>query len=180
MFMPERLFCVGGLLIGLAAAPAGAAAVTEGPRLGQPASAASIAARDLSVFPDGSGLPPGQGSVETGKAVYQTRCATCHGPGGIGGSAEELIGQGRLDGPTPDKSLGNYWPYATTVFDFVRRAMPLDRPGSLDDAEVYAVTAYLLYLNRLIPADTVLTADNLPRLVMPNRNGFVSVWPEQP
>jgi len=165
------------VMVGLICEPRLGAAIAEGPGLGIAATTAEIAARDLSVFPDGTGLPSGQGDVETGKAVYQAQCAACHGPGGRGGSAEELVGQGRLDGPTPDKTIGNYWPYATTVFDFIRRAMPLHKPGSLNNGDVYAVTAYLLYLNGLIPAETVLNAGNLPAIVMPNRKGFVSVWP---
>ncbi|MGI9211833.1 MAG: c-type cytochrome [Methylococcaceae bacterium] len=154
------------------------AASMEGPKLGVPATSRQIAERDISVFPDGTGLPLGTGTVAQGQVVYETQCAFCHGPKGIGGSAEELVGRGRLDGPTPDKSVGNYWPYATTIFDFVRRSMPLHAPGSLSDGQVYAVTAYLLYLNGLIAADAVLSSENLSQVVMPNRNGFVQVWPE--
>lgn len=171
--------CVMGLVLVAAMAHETAlVAGMEGPKLGVVATAREIAARDISVFPDGTGLPLGAGTVTQGQTLYETQCASCHGPKGIGGSAEELVGRGRLDGPTPDKSVGNYWPYATTIFDFVRRSMPLNAPGSLNDGQVYAITAYLLYLNGLVTADEVISAENLSRVVMPNRNGFVRVWPE--
>lgn len=179
MFMRNSSVSV-GLLILMASVfgHSVAAATLQGPNLGIAVSPEAIKERDISVFPDGSGLPPGQGTVEAGRHIYESRCAACHGPRGIGASAEELVGQGRLDGPNPDKSIGNYWPHATTIFDYVRRAMPFDAPGSLNDDQVYAVTAYLLHLNGLMPADAVLNTENLPRIIMPNRNGFLRVWPE--
>ncbi len=142
--------------------------------LGIPASAAEVAARRLNVFPDGKGLPDGKGSALEGKAIYAERCASCHGAAGTGGSAEELAG-GRLDGPSPDKTIGTYWPYATTVFDFVRRSMPLDVPGSLSNDQVYAVTAYLLNLNGIIDERAEMNAATLPQVKMPNRDGFIAI-----
>jgi cytochrome c len=142
--------------------------------LGVPASPADVAARSLNVFPDGKGLPDGRGSASEGKALYAERCASCHGTAGTGGSAEELAG-GRLDGPSPDKTIGTYWPYATTVFDFVRRSMPLDAPGSLSDDQVYAVTAYLLNLNGIIDERAEMNAASLPQVKMPNRDGFIAI-----
>ncbi|BBL73621.1 c-type cytochrome [Methylomagnum ishizawai] len=157
-----------------------AQAAPEGPELGRPATPQEIAAQDINVFPDGSGLPPGQGTVAAGKALYASRCAGCHGPQGVGGSAEELAGGSPPNSPHPDRTLGAYWPYATTVFDYVRRAMPIDAPRSLDDNQVYAVTAYLLHLNGLLGAQATLDAKTLAAIKMPNRDGFQRVWPEHP
>jgi len=153
------------------------AASADGPRLGQPASPASIAAWNLTVYPDGQGLPAGRGTATEGKAIYDQQCSSCHGPKGQGGSADELAGGSRdaLKGVHPDKTIGSYWPYATTVFDFIRRSMPLDKPGSLSNDQLYAVTAYLLHLNRLWDEHTELTATTLPKVAMPNRDGFVWV-----
>ena len=154
-----------------------AEATPEGPKLGRPLSAEEIAALEINVLPDGTGLPLGFGTVETGKAVYERQCIRCHGPKGMGGSAGELVGQGPLSGETPDKTIGSYWPYATTIFDFVRRSMPQDAPRSLNDGEVYAVTAYLLYLNGIIEEKAVMDAKSLPAVRMPNREGFTRMWP---
>lgn len=153
------------------------AANPEGPRLGQPASADQIAAWNLTIYPDGQGLPPGRGTAAEGKAIYDRQCATCHGPRGMGGSAGELAGGSHegLKGPHPDKTIGSYWPYATTVFDFIRRSMPLDQPGSLSKDQLYAVTAYLLHINGLWEENAELNATTLPKVLMPNRDGFVWV-----
>ena len=153
-----------------------AQAAPEGPKLGRPASPQDIAAWSLSVFPDGRGLPGGRGSAAEGKAIYERHCAACHGPKGAGGSAEELAGAGHgLTGPAPDKTIGTYWPYASTLFDFVRRSMPLDAPGSLDADALYAVCAYLLHLNGIIPETAEMNASTLPLVKMPNRGGFIPV-----
>ena len=146
----------------------------ESPRLGVPASAAEVATRSMNVFPDGQGLPDGRGTAVEGKPIYESRCASCHGPSGTGGSAEELAG-GRLSEPSPDKTIGTYWPYATTIFDFVRRSMPLDVPGTLSNDQVYAVTAYLLNINGIIGEREEVNGKTLPQVKMPNRNGFVSI-----
>jgi cytochrome c5 len=155
-------------------------AVPEGPRSGKPLSAQEAAAMDISVFPDGTGLPNGRGTPHEGKLVYETHCTACHGVKGAGGSAGELVGRSALDGPHPDQTVGNYWPYATTIFDFVRRSMPLHAPRSLSDGQIYAVTAYLLYLNGIIAEDAEMNQKTLPALRMPNRDGFVRIWPENP
>jgi len=147
----------------------------KGPSLGVPASAAEIAAMDVSVGPDGAGLPPGSGTPKQGAEVYATKCIACHGPEGANGVNDRLVGgQGTLTSATPLKTIGSYWPYATTVFDYVRRAMPYPTPHSLSDAEAYAVTAYLLHLNGIIGADDVMDATSLPKVKMPNRGGFSS------
>ena len=147
----------------------------KGPSRGVPASAADIAAMDVSIGPDGAGLPPGSGTSKQGAEVYATKCIACHGPEGANGVNDRLVGgQGTLPNATPVKTIGSYWPYATTVFDYVRRAMPYPAPHSLTDAEAYAVTAYLLHLNGIIGADDVMDATSLPKVKMPNRGGFSS------
>jgi len=152
----------------------------KGPSLGVPPSAAEIAAMDVSVGPDGTGLPPGSGTPKQGAEVYTTKCIACHGPEGANGVNDRLVGgQGSLKGAAPVKTIGSYWPYATTVFDYVRRAMPYPAPHSLSDAEVYAVTAYLLHLNGIIGADDVMDATSLPKVKMPNRSGFNSAFKQR-
>ena len=148
---------------------------------GREASAAEIEAWDIDVMPDGAGLPPGEGSVEDGKAIYQQKCMVCHGASGKEGPNDQLAG--RLPGDVFTmhedittrrfKAVGSYWPYSTTLFDYIRRAMPQPAPGSLTDEEVYALTAYILHLNDLVGADEVMNAVTLPAVNMPARNLFV-------
>ena len=145
----------------------------------RPATAAEIAAIDIDVMPDGRGLPEGSGTVAAGAAVYQQRCAACHGADLQGGPFDRLAPPADFTGfpdgevPSNTKAIGNYWPYATTLFDYVRRAMPFDRPGSLTNDEVYAVTAWLLWKNGIVEEATVLDARTLPQVVMPARDRFV-------
>ncbi|HEY8065001.1 MAG TPA: cytochrome c [Methylosinus sp.] len=157
----------------------GAEAQAEGPGLGRAASASEIALFDISIGPDGAGLPPGAGAARQGRLVYEARCIGCHGEKGEGKPNDRLVGGfGTLkDGQAAVKTIGSYWPYATTVFDYVRRAMPFDAPKSLTDDEVYAVTAYLLHINGLIGEDAVVNAQALPRIEMPNRGGFTLYTP---
>jgi S-disulfanyl-L-cysteine oxidoreductase SoxD len=136
--------------------------------VGRVPSKAEIKAKDIAVGPDGAGLPPGRGTVSAGEQVYQAKCAACHGPTGTEGPRDKLVGE-----KLPVKTIGSFWPYATTVFDYIRRAQPFNQPGSLTDEEVYAVTAWLLFRNQIIAADQVLDADTLPNVQMPNRGGFV-------
>jgi cytochrome c len=146
--------------------------------IGRDATPGEIAAWDSDVRPDGSGLPPGGGSVEQGRAVFEAACASCHG---AKGPAPALAGGiGSLASQKPVRTIGSYWPYATTVFDYVRRAMPFNAPHSLTDDQVYAVTAYLLNLNHIVPDDAVMDRRTLPQVVMPNRDGFRSVWRDPP
>lgn len=142
------------------------------PRLGQPAAPVPRAVRNA--FPDGQGLPPGRGTAREADALYQQQCAACHGETGRGGPGGELVGRETLAGTQrPDKTVGSYWPHATTVFDYLRRAMPVDRPGSLSDDQAYALTAWLLAANGIIDRDAVIDARTLPQVRMPNRGGFV-------
>jgi mono/diheme cytochrome c family protein len=160
----------------------GAAPAGEDYGLGKPATRAEIAQWDIDVAPNGAGLPPGQGSVRAGEAIYAARCASCHGDRGQGGPMNRLVGGiGTIGTKKPVKTVGSFWPYATTLFDFVRRAMPFDAPQSLSPSDAYAVCAYVLFLNGLLPADAVLDAKSLPQVKMPNRDGFVSAYnPAQP
>jgi len=156
----------------------GAVSAQEGPGLGETPSAALIAAWDISVAPDGSGLPPGSGSALEGAPVYALKCGVCHGPGGEGLVNDRLVGgHGSIGGPAATKTVGSYWPYATTIFDYIRRAMPYPRPQSLSDDETYALTAYLLYLNDIIDEDAVMNAATLPAVEMPNRDNFIRAYP---
>ena len=144
------------------------------PPLGISIDEQAIAARDTLVFPDGTGLPPGSGNVETGAVLYTQHCSLCHGPNGRGGSGEELSGGiADLTRDPPDQTIGTYWPFATTLFDFIRRAMPMHIPGSLSNDESYALTAYLLYENAILPADATLDAKAIKNITMPNSDGFM-------
>ena len=125
------------------------------------------------IWPDGRGLPAGRGSVAAGERLYGERCQSCHGERGTGGSGGHLAGRSALAGPDPDRTVGNYWPFATTVFDYIRRAMPPQATWSLSADETYALTAYVLHLGGVLPADAVLDARSLPSIRMPNRDGFV-------
>jgi len=156
------------------------ATVVETPKLGVPVTAAQIAAWDISVAPDGVGLPPGSGTPARGAIVYEQKCQACHGIKGAGQPNDRLVGgQGTLAGKTPVRTIGSYWPYATTVFDYVRRAMPYLQPQSLSDDEVYAVTAYLLNLNGIIGETDEMNARTLPKVTMPNRSSFILMYPSQ-
>ena len=150
-------------------------ALAEGPNLGKAASPDEIASWDVSIGPDGAGLPAGSGTPQQGEQVYLTKCLACHGEKGAGKPNDQLVGgQGSLQpGQAPVKTVGSFWPYATTVFDYVRRAMPLNDPKSLRDDEVYAVVAYILWLNGAIAENDKMDGQTLPAVRMPNRNGFV-------
>lgn len=152
-------------------------AVDKTPHLGKPASLELIKHWDIDIFPNGIGLPKGQGTAVSGKRVYEKHCLSCHGIDGTGDSADELAGASHslTDNP-PDKTIGTYWPYATTIFDFIRRAMPLSNPGSLTTNELYAVTAYLLYQNEIIKKTDIINANTLPKVKMPNHNGFINIY----
>jgi mono/diheme cytochrome c family protein len=141
---------------------------------GRPATPDEIKVWDIEVRPDGKGLPEGSGTAISGKEVFAENCAACHGDMGQGGLKDRLVGgQGTLASDKPVKTVGSYWPYATTLFDYIHRAMPYPAPGSLSIDDTYAVTAYLLSLNGIIPADGKLDKASLLQIKMPNRDGFV-------
>lgn len=143
------------------------------PRLGMPPARDLLATHENLVFPDGRGLPPGSGSSAQGKALFDRLCISCHGEGGRGGPGGELSGGNpNLTAAQPDKTIGSYWPYATTLFDFIRRAMPLQAPWSLSNDEVYALVAWLLEQNGIAVPDGRLDAATLAAIRMPNRDGF--------
>ena len=132
-------------------------------------------AAGFTVFPDGKGLPEGQGTAREGRAVYQQFCAACHGPNAEGDDAAALVGgRGSLTSERPRRTVESYWPYATTVWDYIRRSMPYEAPGSLSNDEIYAVVAHLLHLGGIVGEDEVLGRESLPRIEMPNRDGFVA------
>jgi len=146
----------------------------EGPGLGQELTAKELAAVDFTIMPNGDGLPAGSGNAVAGRDIYNQNCLACHGEDGTGGVNDVLSGgHGSLAGPQPQKTVGSFWPYATTVFDYVRRAMPFQSPGSLSSDELYAVTAYLLFVNDIIAEDDEMNAKSLPQVKMPNRDNFV-------
>jgi cytochrome c len=142
--------------------------------LGRPATAEEIRLWNIDVGPDGAGLPPGQGTVGRGAELYSAKCAKCHGATGTEGPADRLVGgQGSLSSKDPIKTVGSYWPYATTLYDYIHRAMPYDAPQSLTPDEVYAVIAWLLHENGIVRDDAVIDAETLPAIRMPNRHGFI-------
>jgi len=151
-----------------------ARAETPGPfGIGRVATPAEIAGWNIDIGRDGSGLPPGSGTVSHGRAVFEQQCAACHGAKGQGGVGDKLVGgQGTLATAKPVRTVGSYWPYAPTLFDYIRRAMPQNAPQSLSNDDVYAVSAYVLNLNGLSPADATLDAKSLAAIKMPNRDGF--------
>lgn len=170
------MYKAGSLVLVLAFAADGSYAA-ERYKLGRPAMPAEIAHASISVAPDGTGLPDGRGNAKTGRAVYEAQCAACHGAKGEGNAAAafpRLVGGiGSLTSKQPVGTIGSYWPYATTVWDYINRSMPYQDAGSLRPDEVYGVTAYLLYLNGIIKEDAELNKRTLPKVVMPNRDGFV-------
>jgi cytochrome c len=164
-----------------AAKPAAAAIAKPKPRLGigRVATADEIKALDIDVMPDGRGLPPGRGTVAEGATVYAAKCQSCHGKDGAGASADKLVDTNSgtnwnfaMDAKLV-KTVGNYWPYATTLFDYTQRAMPFTQPGTLAPNETYGLVAYILSLNKIVPADAVMDATTLPKVVMPSKNHFV-------
>ena len=153
------------------------------PMLGQPITEADVKAWDIAILPDGTNLPPGSGTAKEGAAIYAEKCVACHAEGGNGGvapGAPALMGGDPLtNGIDTTKTVANYYPYATTVFDYIRRAMPFNMPRSLSDHEVYALTAYILALNKLIDDNAVMDAKTLPQVKMPNRDNYIIPYPDR-
>ena len=165
-------FCA--VLLLLAVPVTHAADESERTGLGHEATAEELGAAGYTVFPDGKGLPAGSGTVSEGKAVYQQFCAACHGRNAEGDEAAALVGgRDSLSSERPRKTVESYWPYATTFWDYIRRSMPYESPGSLTEDEIYAVVAHLLHLGGIVDEDAVLDQETLPGVEMPNRDGFV-------
>ena len=174
--MPNRSSLVLTSVLMLTGISPGAGEPAPGPNLGEPADSRAVASLDWSIMPDGAGLPEGSGTAEQGRVIYDRLCLSCHGPGGLGDSGDQLAGaQMQLTDEYPEKTIGTFWPYAPTLFDFIRRSKPMMQPGNLTDSEVYALTAYLLYLNEIIPEDREMNAATLAGVKMPNRDGFIQV-----
>jgi S-disulfanyl-L-cysteine oxidoreductase SoxD len=177
MFEPSNLSRL--IAGGLAALCSTASFSSDSPairyRLGTPVGAAYVTAHDITVLPSGEGLPAGSGTPREGRPLFETHCAACHGLHGEGlATYPQLVGGvGTLKSSDPVLTVGSYWPYATSIWDYIRRAMPYDHPGSLSNDQVYAVTGYLLFLNGIVLENSVLDAKTLPRIIMPNRDGFV-------
>jgi cytochrome c len=140
---------------------------------GRKATQAEMERLDIDVRPDGKGLPAGSGIVSKGKIIFENKCVACHGAGGIGGVSGSLVTNKNPTDKKKEKTIGNYWPYSTTVFDYIRRAMPFNEPNSLTNEEVYHLTAYLLNANEIIDGKTVINAQTLPKIVMPAHKMFV-------
>lgn len=171
----HRLDRKAALLIGAITALGGAVQAEERYGIGRAATPAEIAGWNIDIGRDGSNLPPGSGSVERGRAVFSEQCAACHGDKGQGSVGDRLVGgQGTLATAKPIRTVGSYWPYASTLFDYIRRAMPQNAPQSLSNEDVYAVAAYVLSLNGIVAENAVLDAKSLAAIKMPNRDGFVS------
>ena len=182
MFTPSRMSPAVGLTLCLAAG----AALADGPGLGKPIDPAEIAAWDISVAPDGTGLPPGAGTPAQGALIYAEKCTQCHGPEGKAGVTgvtaaplPPLVGGDPItDISAATKRIANFWPYPTTVFDYIRRSMPWQQPRTLTNDEAYALTAYILALNKLIGDNDTMNAETLPKVRMPNRDGFIVRFPD--
>ena len=156
------------------------AACAQAPKLGKPISEADIAAWDIDAAPDGRGLPAGSGTAAQGAKIYVEKCQVCHGEKGAGKPFAALVGGAPLtNGIDTPKTIANFWGYSTIIFDFIRRAMPFQAPRTLANDEVYALTAYILALNKLIGETDVMNAKTLPLVQMPNRDGFIIKFPDR-
>jgi mono/diheme cytochrome c family protein len=176
MFTPKRAIFTASLLLAIMTG----ASLAETPNLGQPIDEVAIAAWDISILPDGTGLPKGSGTPAQGAKIYAEKCVACHGDNGKGGAAAALVSDRELAGiNAAQKTIRNFWPYSTTIFDFIRRAMPFQMPRSLTDDEVYALTAYILAENKLIGETDMMNAQTLPKVRMPNRDNFIIRFPDR-
>ena len=166
--------------IALACALAAPAALAQAFGIGKPATPREIGGWDIDVRPDGKGLPAGSGTAAQGKPLYEAQCAACHGMKGEGGLADRLAGgRGTLNTDKPVMTVGSYWPYATILYDYINRAMPFTAPQSLKPDEVYAISAYILFLNEIVGEHDRIDAATLPKVRMPNRDGFIVRFPEK-
>jgi S-disulfanyl-L-cysteine oxidoreductase SoxD len=184
MFTPKIVFFSAALTLAFGSS----AVLGAGPNLGKPVSQADVAAWDIDIEPSGAGLPPGSGTSDQGASIFAEQCSACHGEGGRGATtttsgapaAPPVVSEVKRNGINDSTlTIANYWPYATTLFDYIRRSMPWTSPRSLSDDQVYALTAYILAQNKLIDAKQVINAQTLPKVQMPNRNGFIPRFPER-
>jgi mono/diheme cytochrome c family protein len=180
MFTPKRATFAASLWLAMMAS----ASLAETPNFGKPIDEAAIANWDISILPDGTGLPKGSGTPAQGAVVYAEKCSACHGDNGKGGGIAAALVDDRQIAPfagisAAQKTIKNFWPYSTTIFDFIRRAMPFNEPRSLKDDEVYALTAYILSENKLIGATETMNAQTLPQVKMPNRDNFIIRFPDR-
>jgi S-disulfanyl-L-cysteine oxidoreductase SoxD len=176
-----------GLLASLSVAVATNPALGAGPNRGKPITAADMAAWDIDIEPSGAGLPRGSGTSDQGAPIFTDQCAACHGEGGRGATtttsgapaAPPVVSDQKRSGINDTTlTIANYWPYATTLFDYIRRSMPWTSPRSLTDDQVYALTAYILAQNKLIDPRATMDEQSLPKVLMPNRNGFIARFPD--
>ena len=178
MFKSTNLFTAGlaasALILGLLSFSLPALAKDKKLNIGSPATQEQIAGWDIDVRPDGKGLPPGSGSVMDGETLYESQCASCHGAFGEGEGGWPVLagGRGTLKEARPEKTVGSYWPHLSTLWDYIHRAMPFLTPQTLSDDEVYALTAYILYLNELVEDDFVLSQENFTTIKLPNEGSF--------
>jgi S-disulfanyl-L-cysteine oxidoreductase SoxD len=176
MFTPKRAIFAASVCLAMLTG----ASRAETPNFGKPIDEAAIAAWDISIMPDGTGLPKGSGTPAQGAPIFAEKCAACHGENGKGGEANAVISDRELIGiNAAQKTIRNFWPYSTTVFDFIRRAMPAQMPHSLTDDEVYALTAYILAANKLIGPNDAMDAQTLPKVKMPFRDNFIIRFPDR-
>ena len=170
----NALAALAGLLLATAANAA------DTPKLGQPITEAEIKAWNITVFPDGTNLPPGQGTAAEGAKLFVDKgCVACHGEAGKGGLSLALVGSPPLDRMEARKTIANFWANATTLYDTIRRSMPWPTPRTLSDSEVYSLTAYILSLNKIIKEDEVMNAQSLPKVKMPNHDNFIIRFPDR-
>jgi len=155
------------------------AALAQAPNLGEPFNEKDLGAWDVNAMPDGTGLPPGSGTPAQGAPIYAQKCAACHGEGGKGGRNAALVGSPPINGIDAPKTIANFWGHSTTVFDFIRRAMPWMTPRTLTNDEVYAITAYILAENKIIGPSDVMNAQTLPKVKMPNADNFIIRFPDK-
>jgi hypothetical protein len=178
MSMHKLVAFVALVALGLGASGATRA---DGPGLGKPLAESDVRGWDISILPDGTNLPPGSGTPAQGAATFAMKCALCHGDNGKGGVNAALVGRDPPLASSIDanKTIANFWEYSTTLFDYVRRAMPWPAPRTLTDDEVYGLVAFILAQNKIIGDDAVMNAQSLPKVEMPNRNGFIIKFPEK-
>jgi S-disulfanyl-L-cysteine oxidoreductase SoxD len=177
--MPTRKIFAAAALLALTLDPG--SALAEAPGLGRPITEAEIKAWDITPLPDGTNLPPGSGTSAQGAAIFAQKCAACHGENAAGGRNAGLVGAPPLaaGGIEANKTIANFWANSTTLFDFIRRAMPWTQPRTLTDNEVYALSAYILSLNKLIGENDTMDAETLPKVKMPNRDNFIIKFPDK-